>query len=64
MQFRANDARTGGKRTLTQPATEFIRRFLRHVLPAGFKRIRHYGRLAANHKRTRFSAAREAMKMP
>ena len=31
---------------MTLPASEFIRRFLLHVLPAGFHRIRHYGFLA------------------
>jgi hypothetical protein len=31
---------------MTLKATEFIRRFLLHVLPAGFVRIRHYGFLA------------------
>ena len=30
------------------PAEEFIRRFLLHVLPKGFQRIRHYGLLARN----------------
>lgn len=40
------DAASGKKRTLRLPATEFIDRFLKHVLPTGFKRIRHYGLLA------------------
>jgi hypothetical protein len=35
------------KRIMTLKATEFIRRFLLHILPRGFKRIRHYGFLAA-----------------
>jgi Putative transposase/Transposase zinc-binding domain len=39
-------AHGGGPRTMTLKATEFIRRFLLHVLPAGFVRIRHYGFLA------------------
>ena len=64
MRIRARDNHTGGKRTLTLPAPEFIGRFLRHVLPAGFKRIRHYGLLAANHKRARLAAARAALMMP
>jgi hypothetical protein len=34
---------TQGKRVLRLPAEEFIARFLLHVLPDGFKRIRHYG---------------------
>ena len=36
----------GGQKTMTLKATEFIRRFLLHVLPTGFVRIRHYGFLA------------------
>jgi hypothetical protein len=39
-------AHGGGPKTMTLKATEFIRRFLLHVLPAGFVRIRHYGFLA------------------
>src|SRR6185436_5474614 len=34
-------------RTMTLRADEFIRRFLLHVLPKGFHRIRHYGLLAS-----------------
>jgi hypothetical protein len=33
-------------RTMTLPAQEFVRRFLLHVLPGGFQRIRHYGLLS------------------
>ena len=36
----------GKQKTMTLKAVEFIRRFLLHVLPAGFVRIRHYGFLA------------------
>jgi hypothetical protein len=39
-------------KTLTLATDEFIRRFLIHVLPAGFHRIRHYG-LFANHTRVK-----------
>ena len=39
-------AHGGGQKTMTLKATEFIRRFLLHVLPSGFVRIRHYGFLA------------------
>ena len=39
-------AHGGGPKTMTLKAVEFIRRFLLHVLPAGFVRIRHYGFLA------------------
>jgi hypothetical protein len=47
VSFRWKDYAHGGKRkTMTLKAIEFIRRFLLHVLPAGFVRIRHYGFLA------------------
>ena len=47
VRFRWKDyAHGGGEKTMTLKATEFIRRFLLHVLPAGFVRIRHYGFLA------------------
>jgi hypothetical protein len=35
-------------RTMTLDALEFIRRFLQHVLPAGFQKVRHYGFLSPN----------------
>jgi hypothetical protein len=38
---------------MTLATPEFIRRFLIHVLPAGFHRIRHYG-LFANHTRVKY----------
>lgn len=41
-----NYAREGRRNTMSLEATEFIRRFLLHVLPTGFVRIRHYGFLA------------------
>ena len=42
--FSARGKRPGEpKRTITLPNTEFIRRFLMHVLPSGFQKIRYYG---------------------
>jgi hypothetical protein len=41
--FRYKDSEDRQWRTLTLDATEFIRRFLQHVLPKGFQRVRHYG---------------------
>lgn len=37
----------GSKKVMTLPAVEFIRRFLRHVLPFPYKRVRHYGLYAS-----------------
>lgn len=45
-------------RKMTLDAQEFIRRFLLHVIPAGFKRIRHYGFLAAGERTKSLAAAR------
>ncbi len=45
--FRWRDSRNGNaQKTLTVDAIEFIRRFLMHVLPAGFVKIRYFGFLA------------------
>jgi hypothetical protein len=43
---------------------EFVGRFLQHVLPPGFKRIRHYGMLASAAKCQRLAAARALLAMP
>ena len=45
-------AKAGEKKEMTLSEEEFFRRFLMHVLPAGFTKIRHYG-LLANHRRKR-----------
>jgi hypothetical protein len=54
----------GGKKTVRIDGAEFVGRFLQHVLPAGFKRIRHYGLLAPGHKAERLAQARAALAMP
>ena len=41
--FRYRDNRTGEIKHCTVPAKEFLARFLQHVLPRGFKKVRHYG---------------------
>jgi hypothetical protein len=48
--FRYRDNTAGGQRSLTLEGTEFLRRFLLHVLPTGFVRIRYYGLLANRHR--------------
>ena len=65
VRFRVrSDATSGRKRTLRLPAAEFIDRFLKHVLPTGFKRIRHYGLLAPKRKASRLALARAALDAP
>ena len=51
-------------RTTSLPATEFIGRFLTHVLPPGFKRIRHYGLLASRYKAVKLAACRALLNVP
>jgi hypothetical protein len=41
--FRYTDSQTGETRHCTLTAEEFIRRFLQHVLPKGFVKVRYYG---------------------
>jgi len=45
-------------------AHEFIRRFLLHVLPCGFQRIRHFGFLANCHRQARLDLCRQLLKAP
>jgi Putative transposase len=63
--FRCKEYRANGKvrwKTMTLAPAEFIRRFLIHVLPKGFHRIRHYGpvrqRQSKGHDRARTPIAR------
>ncbi|MCP5081090.1 MAG: IS91 family transposase, partial [Alphaproteobacteria bacterium] len=47
--------------TKSLPVAEFIRRFLMHVLPKGFHRIRHYGLLANGNRAANIAWARELL---
>jgi hypothetical protein len=46
---------------MTLSPEEFMRRFLLHVLPSGFHRIRHYGLLANRERRENLARARELL---
>jgi predicted RNA-binding Zn-ribbon protein involved in translation (DUF1610 family) len=62
--FRWKDYRATGKsrhKTMTLGADEFMRRFLLHVLPSGFHRIRHYGLLANAGRREHLARARDLL---
>ena len=64
VRFTYKDYRTDVQhqpKTMTLTATEFIRRFLLHVLPAGFHRIRYYGFLAARHRREKLARCRQLL---
>ena len=56
---RAVTFRTKCGRTATLTPMDFLSRFLQHVLPDGFKKIRHYGLYAANSEERRAMANRE-----
>jgi Putative transposase/Transposase zinc-binding domain len=51
-------------RTMTLPIMEFLRRFVQHVLPRGFVRIRHFGYLASACRTTRLALARTLLAQP
>ena len=51
-------------KTMTLAPDEFIRRFLLHVLPKGFHRIRHYGLLASAARKANIARARELLAAP
>jgi hypothetical protein len=56
--------RTKDGKTTTVDAVEFVRRFLLHVLPAGFVKIRHYGLVAAANVNTKLETARTCLLNP
>jgi Putative transposase/Transposase zinc-binding domain len=63
--FAYHNRRQGNRRqTMTLDADEFIRRFLLHVLPSGFQRLRHYGFLANRHKARTLRRCRELLGQP
>ena len=64
--FRWKDYRAKGRtryKTMTLEPQEFMRRFLLHVLPGGFHRIRHYGLLANGSRRADLARVREALQV-
>ena len=64
VRFRWKDYRDGDcMKTMTLAADEFIRRFLLHVLPAGFHRIRYYGFLASRYRSEKLTQCRRLLGM-
>ena len=65
VRFRWKDYRQPEKpKVMTLDVTEFIRRFLLHVLPDGFRRIRHFGFLANAHRTARIATIRALLDAP
>jgi len=60
--FTVKDYRDGAqKKRMTLDAVEFLRRFMLHVLPRGFVRIRHYGLCAGPNVNTKLAAAKKLL---
>ena len=67
VSFKWKDYRIDGPariKVMTLTPDEFIRRFLIHVLPAGFHRIRHYGLFAKSQRERNLARARQLLNMP
>jgi hypothetical protein len=65
--FRYKDYRRDGAgryRTMTLATDEFIRRFMLHILPKSFHRIRHYGLLASAGRKANVARARALLAVP
>lgn len=63
--FRWRDSANGNQQKfMTLAAVEFMRRFLQHVLPKGFVKIRHFGFLAHPQRRSQLQLARELLGAP
>jgi hypothetical protein len=60
--FRWKDYQHGNRqRIMTLEAVEFLRRFLLHVLPRGFKRMRHYGLFANGVRKVKLPLCRQLL---
>ena len=67
VSFRWKDYRVDGPdrwKTMTLAPFEFIRRFLMHVLPKGFHRVRHYGLFAGTKRAANITRMRELLNVP
>jgi hypothetical protein len=65
VHFEWKDYRDGGQvKTMILSAYEFIRRFLLHVLPNGFQRIRYYGFLGNRYRKEKLEQCRRLLGMP
>ena len=65
VRFRGKDYRNGNRqKTMSLAADEFIRRFLLHVLPQGFQRIRYYGFLTNRRREQKLTRCRQLLAMP
>jgi hypothetical protein len=64
VRCRWKDSRHGNQhKVMTLPAAQFLRRFLLHVLPAGFQRIRYYGLLGHRYREQKLARCRQLLGM-
>ncbi len=65
VSFKWRDYKDGNKhKVMTLSADEFIRRFLIHILPSGFMKIRHYGLLGNRNKTTKLKICKQLTHTP
>jgi hypothetical protein len=64
VHFRYRDYKTGETKIMALHAKEFLRRFLLHVLPSRFVRMRHYGLLGSRSKQDKLARSREILTPP
>src|SRR5262249_1238987 len=67
VRFRGKDYRQSGRhksKVMCLDVGEFMRRFLLHVLPSGFHRIRHYGLFANGHRTDKLALCRNLLDLP
>lgn len=50
--FRYQESATGKQKKMTLTASEFLRRYLQHILPRGFHKVRYYGLLSPSNRTT------------
>jgi hypothetical protein len=63
--FRWRDSRHGNQtKSMTLAAVDFIRRFLLHILPSGFVKIRHFGFLANRNRSSALALCRQHLNAP
>lgn len=65
VRFRARRGKDRSERkVLTLPGAEFLHRYLQHVLPQGFQRLRHYGLTASRCKQAKLALCRQQLRVP
>ena len=64
VSFTYRDSSHNVTRRMTLTAFEFIRRFLQHVLPKGFQKVRHYGFLHHHHRKHSLALIRRLLRVP